>query len=145
VVVETRRERTPLESFSDTGDSNPIIVRWLGICLHRIEDFRKNFIFANNYFSMTSSSRASLAFAFYAYIPAVKIAYQHTSQLSETPAISFPKSQISSHVQPQNLPKPNYSSYAATKRKREDSPFCEMIKKQRNAIIADNDWEMRDA
>jgi hypothetical protein len=96
-------------------------------------------------FSMASASRASLAFAFYAYTPLFRNAPARTQPLlNEASIATITLPQNAGNAQLQSWSTANYSSYAP-KRKREDSCFGEMIKKRRNGLHMDNEWEMIDA
>jgi hypothetical protein len=81
---------------------------------------------------MTNSSRASLAFAFYAYTPLFQYA---PADKPSTTTITLPQIANDAGV--------NCHSYVP-KRKREDSPFWEVTKKRRSAMHMDHDWEMID-
>lgn len=94
---------------------------------------------------MTSASRASLAFAFYAYTPLFQHARASTQPLMNEASITTTTlPQTAGDAQLQSMSTTNCASYAP-KRKREESHFGEMIKKRRNGLHMDNDWEMIDA
>lgn len=128
----TRPGSRPISLYSKLKE-----VGWLEICLHTIVlriQIWKNLIRAktNCHFSMTNSSRASLAFAFYAY----------TSPFQFAPA-DKPSTTTITLLQIANDAQVNCHSYVP-KRKRDDSLFCEVPKKRRSAVHMDHDWEMID-
>ncbi|RDI78868.1 hypothetical protein Vi05172_g11220 [Venturia inaequalis] len=94
---------------------------------------------------MTSDSRASLAFAFYAYTPPFRCRSPTTqSLLNETSSNPNTLPQIAANAQLQASSAVNCPSYTS-KRRRDDTPCGHVVKKRRNCFKLDTDWEMIDA
>jgi hypothetical protein len=140
-----RLDNSPFDMLSDVGPSKPRAEQVAGIYLHRHKDPFEEFDRANNhYVDMASSSRASLAFAFYAYSHPFCFAHSNAQpQSDEAPTNPTTQPHPTDVAQVPSQSKANCPSYTP-KRKREDSAVCELIKRRRHAMNMDNDWEMVD-
>lgn len=93
---------------------------------------------------MISDSKASLAYAFYAYIPPFRIVpASNQPLLNEASNKTITLQQIVKDAHLQSLPTANCPS-STLKRKREDNTFHDAMRKRRNFMHMNTDWEMID-